>query len=297
MEGLNFMIRLARENRWIRGFCANRNMGNAMEISHLLYADDSLVFCEAEVTQIRHLRAILTIFEGISGLHVNWQKSCLYPVNKVPNMQILEENLGCQVASLPTKYLGIPLGAKNKELEVWNVILERSEKTSKMENNNLKYTIGNGEKTSFWNEVWIGEENLKTTFPDMCMLSLQQMDKVAQVWSPQGWNLIFRRAFKDWEINRVAELLQVLNGFPGVHAGPDLPVWKLHNKGCFTVKSCYWTLNYSRHLFLHCRTAVDLWNIGKEWGEEGHKKTSGGAFQHVFGGHYGEKEMKEVMME
>ncbi|WMV45909.1 hypothetical protein MTR67_039294, partial [Solanum verrucosum] len=128
MEGLNFMIRRARENGWIRGFCANRNMGNAMEISDLLYADDSLVFCEAEVTQIRHLRAILTIFECVSGLHVNWQKSCLYLVNQVPNMQILAENLGCQVASLPTKYLGMPLGAKNKELEVWNEILQRSER-------------------------------------------------------------------------------------------------------------------------------------------------------------------------
>ncbi|XP_049391429.1 uncharacterized protein LOC125855766 [Solanum stenotomum] len=103
MEGLNFMIRRARENGWIRGFC------------------------EAEVTQIRHLRSILTIFEGVSRLHVNWQKSCLYPVNQVPNMQILTENLGCQVVSLPTKYLGMPLGAKNKKLEVWNEILQRSE--------------------------------------------------------------------------------------------------------------------------------------------------------------------------
>uniref|UniRef100_A0A0V0GN90 Putative ovule protein n=1 Tax=Solanum chacoense TaxID=4108 RepID=A0A0V0GN90_SOLCH len=75
MEGLNYMIRNATENGWIRGFCANRNMGNALEISHLLYADDSLVFFEAEVPQIRHLRAILTIFEGISRLHVNWHKS------------------------------------------------------------------------------------------------------------------------------------------------------------------------------------------------------------------------------
>jgi len=95
-----------------------------MEITHLLYADDSLVFCEAEVMQIRHLRAILTIFEGISGLHVNWHKSCLYPVNQVTNMQILAENLGCQMDSLPTKYLGMPLGAKNKEVEVWSKVRE-----------------------------------------------------------------------------------------------------------------------------------------------------------------------------
>lgn len=62
MEGLNSMIRKASENGWIKGFPANVNMGNTMEITNLRYADDSLAFCEAEVTQIRHLRAILTIF-------------------------------------------------------------------------------------------------------------------------------------------------------------------------------------------------------------------------------------------
>lgn len=40
-------------------------------------------------------------------------------------MQSLAETLGCQVASQPTKCLGMPLGAKNKELEVWNEVLEK----------------------------------------------------------------------------------------------------------------------------------------------------------------------------
>uniref|UniRef100_A0A0V0IKN6 Putative ovule protein n=1 Tax=Solanum chacoense TaxID=4108 RepID=A0A0V0IKN6_SOLCH len=78
--------------------------------------------------QIRHLRAILTIFEGISGLHVNWHKSWLYPVNQVTNMQILAENLGCQMDSLPTKYLGMPLGAKIKKwkygVKCWKEVRE-----------------------------------------------------------------------------------------------------------------------------------------------------------------------------
>lgn len=53
-----------------------------MEITRLLYAGDSLVFCEAEVDQIRHLRTILTIFEALYALHVHWGKSFLYPVNE-----------------------------------------------------------------------------------------------------------------------------------------------------------------------------------------------------------------------
>ncbi|CAN4090148.1 unnamed protein product [Withania somnifera] len=94
MEGLNFMIRKANEIEWMKGFSPNENRNIAMKISNLLYADDSLVFCEAEVLQIRHLRAILTISEGISGLRVNWHKSCLYPVNQVVNMHVLAGNLG-----------------------------------------------------------------------------------------------------------------------------------------------------------------------------------------------------------
>lgn len=43
-------------------------------------------------------------------------------------MQGLADNLGCQVASLPTKYPGMPLGAKNKELEVWSEVLARRER-------------------------------------------------------------------------------------------------------------------------------------------------------------------------
>ncbi|KAG5615958.1 hypothetical protein H5410_015782 [Solanum commersonii] len=36
--------------------------------------------------------------------------------------------------------------------------------------------------------------------------------------SQQGWDLIFRRALSDWEIEEIAKLLEVLNNFPGKHA-------------------------------------------------------------------------------
>ena len=71
----------------------------------------------------------------------------------------------------------------------------------------VSFNIGNGVKTSFWNENWLGLENLKNMFPDLYILSLQQMDTVAQVWSPQSWDLIFRRVLNDWGIDRVAGLL------------------------------------------------------------------------------------------
>ena len=40
------------------------------------------------------LRVILVLFEGFSGLHINWRKSHLYPINEVHNMEALNAVLG-----------------------------------------------------------------------------------------------------------------------------------------------------------------------------------------------------------
>lgn len=55
-------------------------------------------------------------------------KSHLLPINLVDNFLGLAETLSCEVDAQPTKYLELPLGAKNKELEVCIVVLEIYEK-------------------------------------------------------------------------------------------------------------------------------------------------------------------------
>ncbi|WMV24062.1 hypothetical protein MTR67_017447, partial [Solanum verrucosum] len=58
----------------------------------------------------------------------------------------------------------------------------------------------------------------------------QDKATISQLWSPQGWNLRFRRAFNDWEIERVINLFQVLNAFPGTSTKPDKPIWRWQSK-------------------------------------------------------------------
>lgn len=65
MEGLKYIVRKANELGWIKHFSAYDNRANNMEITHLLYAADLFLLCGAEVSQISHMRAILTIFESI----------------------------------------------------------------------------------------------------------------------------------------------------------------------------------------------------------------------------------------
>lgn len=52
-------------------------------------------------------------------------------------------------------------------------------------------------------------------FPDLFSLCTNPEETVAEVWSTDGWNIVFRRHLNDWEIGRVGELLQVLNDFNG----------------------------------------------------------------------------------
>ena len=48
-------------------------------------------------------------------------------MGEVHNLEALVGFFGVWQSSLPLKYLGLPLGAKFKDLSVWNPILERME--------------------------------------------------------------------------------------------------------------------------------------------------------------------------
>ena len=67
----------------LRGFNIARKGRDNLEVTNLQYADDTLIFCDADEEQIKILRVILIPFEGMSGLHTNWEKSFLYPNNEV----------------------------------------------------------------------------------------------------------------------------------------------------------------------------------------------------------------------
>ena len=97
-------------------------------VSHLLFTDDTLVFCDANIDQMLILHMVLIWFEAVFGLKVNLGKSKLVAVGAVLNMEILVAVLGCNQGSLPMKYLGLPLGAKFKDKSIWNPILEKMER-------------------------------------------------------------------------------------------------------------------------------------------------------------------------
>ena len=83
------------------------------------------MFCEASKKHLTHLSWILLWFEAASGLRINLTKSEVIPVGEVEEIEELVVELGCRVGSLPSQYLGLPLGVPNRAPYMWEGVEER----------------------------------------------------------------------------------------------------------------------------------------------------------------------------
>ena len=112
----------------LRDFKADGGRGGGVCISHILFVDDTILFCDACEEQILHVRMLILCFQVVIGLKVNVLKSEMVPIGEVPNVYVLVEILGCRIGSLPMTYLGMPLGASHKSPTIWNPLLEKIER-------------------------------------------------------------------------------------------------------------------------------------------------------------------------
>ena len=49
MEALSYFLRRAREGDFLTGFKVNGRGGEGLEVTHLLFVDNTLVFCEPPI--------------------------------------------------------------------------------------------------------------------------------------------------------------------------------------------------------------------------------------------------------
>ena len=130
MIGVEVLSRLIdrAEGNFLFGCKVSGRGEEGLVLTHLLYVDDTLIFCGADRIQLVYLRWLLLWFEALSGLMINLSKSEIIPVGRVDGFEALAAELGCKVGLLPASYLGLWLGAYHNSIVVWDPIEERFRK-------------------------------------------------------------------------------------------------------------------------------------------------------------------------
>jgi hypothetical protein len=111
------MVLEAQNNNFLTGLALDLiDKGVAI----MKYADDTVLYLSHEPDKAVNLKLLLYLFELISGLKINYQKSEIFLVggdNDIANFYA--DMFGCQIGTLPMKYLGVPVSfrcLKNSDL-------------------------------------------------------------------------------------------------------------------------------------------------------------------------------------
>ncbi|XP_028084749.1 uncharacterized protein LOC114285866 [Camellia sinensis] len=233
-EGLNILLLRARELRLIKWIYIGVN---GVVVSHLQFADDSLLFCEADVQEVMNLKRILRCFEMVSRLKINFHKSVVCGVGISNNcLKDLASLLNCKTQSLPLKFLGLPLGASPsrkkmpegvaKEIDqlqaafLWGGHkIKKKDSSNAMERGDQKHLS----RVRFWQDKWCGNCCLKEGFPRLYSLSTIKNDSLKFFVDNKGsfemWDLSLRRPLLQWEDKKASRLTELLTATPALCLG------------------------------------------------------------------------------
>jgi hypothetical protein len=72
METLSKMLSATVNGGFLSGFSVVFRNYDALNISHLLFVDDTLIFCGTNLDHLHYLCALFLCFEDVSGLKLIW---------------------------------------------------------------------------------------------------------------------------------------------------------------------------------------------------------------------------------
>jgi len=79
-------------------------------LSILQYADDTILFMDHDLEKARNMKLLLSAFEQVSGLKINFHKSELFCFgNAQDHLDQYVELFGCKSGDFPIRHLGIPI--------------------------------------------------------------------------------------------------------------------------------------------------------------------------------------------
>ncbi|KAK2659394.1 hypothetical protein Ddye_005927 [Dipteronia dyeriana] len=124
-EVLSCLLVKAREQGLIMGIGFQND---EVQLTHLQFADDTLLFIEPSMESLLNVKRILRCFKLMSDLKINFHKSSLVKIGKKkPSDEKWAKPFRCKLSSLPMIYLGLPLGENALRESLWNPVIKKVE--------------------------------------------------------------------------------------------------------------------------------------------------------------------------
>ena len=141
--------------------------GGGETVTHLQFADDTILFCSSNQEEVVNLKQVLRCFQLCSGLKINLSKSLLVGVGcPKETIKDLANLIHCNAGKLPISYLGLPIGGKPRFKEMWSLVVERVER---------KFSIWKRKYLSFGGRITLIKSSLSNI--PVYYLSLYNMPK------------------------------------------------------------------------------------------------------------------------
>ncbi|XP_024636621.2 uncharacterized protein [Medicago truncatula] len=252
-EGLNIVMKSLVEAQLFSGYSIGA--ANPIVVSHLQFADDTLLLGSKSWANVRALRAALVLFEAMSGLKVNFHKSMLVGVN-IGSSWLYEAAsvLSCKVGIVPFLYLDMPIGGNPRRLCFWEPIVNRIK--SRLSGWNSRFLSFGGRLVllksvltslpvyalSFF-KAPTGEAPLCMRFRRLFELTENKSMSVADLLSvdSERWGEVWRwrRSLWQWEEELLDECRALLLDVSLNPIVSDSWVWLPDPSGGYTVRGAY----------------------------------------------------------
>ena len=124
-EGFHSIISQATTDEAIRGYSFTHF--TSPRLSHLLFANDNLLFCRATCEECNTVLELLSTYKKILGQKINREKTnVFFSKSTSPNLrQVIKDTLGVVEIQQFEKYLGLPSLVGRRKKASFNYIKER----------------------------------------------------------------------------------------------------------------------------------------------------------------------------
>ncbi|XP_020256684.1 uncharacterized protein LOC109833427 [Asparagus officinalis] len=194
MEYLSRKLELLKEDKLFR----YHPMCGKLKISHLIFADDLLLFAKGDLYSVQKLYHCVKDFSATTGLEANLSKCSIYFGGVNENTKTAITNmLGFSEGTLPFKYLGVPLICKRLTFIDCNPLLDKiSGQFQKwLRHSNLSYA---GRLQVIKSEI-LGVQNYWTTNFVLPVKVTQKIDELCRKFLWGKSDTTFRIPLVSWD--------------------------------------------------------------------------------------------------